>query len=111
MTDRIKGTPGGPANRLLRRNTPKQESVESYQGDGELRLKMRDSLGSREGQEILLVIVEEARKRRKEVFERAKSPDDKMAAIGRVAVYRELVEAIFTKANIPIPPILEEVLN
>ena len=111
MNDRIAGTPGGPANRLLKRSLPRPIQEIAFQGDTEALLKMREALGSHAGQEILLVIVEEARKCRLEVFSRGLEPEKRLYAIERVAIYRALVEAIFAKANIPIPKLLEEVLN
>jgi hypothetical protein len=111
MSEHVPGTRGGPAHRLLKRSIPRSDTVRTAIDDSESMLKMRDALGSNAGQEILLVIVEEARKCRAEVFSRGLNPEKRLYAIERVALYRSLVETIFQKADIVIPKLLEEVLN
>lgn len=112
MTDRIPGTPGGVAQRVIKRGLarPKPEPA-SYRGDPEVRDKLRNNLFTKDGEEILLVIVEEAKKQKAVTFAHGKTNDERLSAIGRITIYREIVAEIFKKADLPIPQALHEVLN
>jgi hypothetical protein len=113
MADRIPGTPGGVAQRVIKRNMarPVPENA-PYKGDVEVREKLRESLYSKDGWEILVVIMEQVKFWRGETFSRKEYlPAQRLFAIEHVAMYRDLVEKIFQKADLPIPEELVKVLN
>lgn len=112
VPDYIPGTPGGVAYRQNKRNMarPALENA-PYRGDLEIREKLRSNLFTKDGEEILVVILELTKKQRTVAFAPGKTPDERLAAIGRVTIYREIVEAIFEKADLKIPEALREVLT
>lgn len=112
MADRIPGTPGGVAQRVIKRNMvrPVPENA-PYKGDVEVREKLRSNLFSKDGEEILVVVLEQAKKWRAETFAIGKLPEQRLFAIEHVAIYRDLVEKIFEKADLQVPDALREVLN
>ena len=106
------GTPGGVASRALARQQarPKPEPG-PYRGDTEVREKLRKELFTSAGQEILICILEQAKYNKTITFAKDKDASERLAAIARVSVYRELVEKIYIKADLPIPDVLKEALN
>lgn len=112
MTERVPGTPGGVAQRALSRQQAKpQREPAPYRGDTEVREKLRKELFTSAGQEILVCILEQAKHSKTITFAKDKDASERLAAIARVHVYRELVEKIYVKADLPIPEVLKEALN
>lgn len=106
------GTPGGPAQRVRRRAV--KESREEFSAGPDTTeeiVKIRQALASNDGQAIIMVIVEEAKHCRAETFAGGRTPEQRLFAIERVGTYRALVEAIYAKADYPIPDVLQKVLN
>jgi hypothetical protein len=101
------------AQRVLKRQSGRPEVAKpDYRGDTETREKLRSSLFSNDGQEILICIVEQAKYWKSETFTRVeRAPEQRLFAIEHIAIYRDLIEKIFAKADLPIPDTLKEALN
>lgn len=112
MSERVPGTPGGVAQRALSRQQarPKPEPG-PYRGDTEVREKLRKELFTSEGQEILICLLEQVQHSKTVAFARDKDQTEILAAIGRIHVYRDLVEKIYIKADLPLPDVLRKALN
>jgi hypothetical protein len=112
VSERVPGTPGGVAQRALSRQQARPKAEPGpYRGDTEVREKLRKELFTSAGQEILICILEQAKYNKTITFAKDKDASERLAAIARVSVYRELVEKIYIKADLPIPDVLREALN
>src|ERR1700721_10445 len=112
MSERVPGTAGGVAHPALSRQQARPKAEPGpYRGETEVREKLRKELFTSAGQEILICILEQAKYNKTITFAKDKDASERLAAIARGSVYRDLVEKIFIKADMPIPDPLKEALN